>query len=185
MRGSGTNKIFPVTSARDRASLIVRISTGADHRRVADSSGHFVRCSASRSRRRQIAALIKGDGTDGAVPILVGNYIALTITARATLFRSLHFLQSLPAFLGEEILLIHQFDPIFLCESLCAYAIEHDMWRLFHDQPCENDRIFDVLHAANCAGLESPAIHYGGIHLVCAGAGEYSAAAGIEVRIVL
>src|SRR5262249_59604979 len=102
-----------------------------------------------------IAVLIKRDGTDGAVPILVRDYIALTITARATLFRGFHFLQRVPPFLGKEILLIHQFDPVCLRESLRAGAIEHDMWRFFHYHSGESDWIFDVLHAANCASLES------------------------------
>src|SRR4029077_3396580 len=49
----------------------------------------------------------------------------------------------------------------------------------------EVDRILYMLHAANCAGLQCLSFHNGRVHLVCAGAGKYRTAAGVEMRVVL
>src|SRR5215470_1941293 len=111
---SGTNKIFAVAGTGDGTALIVRVRAGADHWGVPNSSGHFVRRPAGRCRRRQIAVLIKRNGAYGAVSILIGDYETLPVTARAMFFGSLHLLQRVPAFLGKEIFLVHQLDPVCL-----------------------------------------------------------------------
>src|SRR4026208_1461756 len=112
MRCGSTNEVFAVASAGHSASLIVRVRPGTDHRRIADSAGHLVCCSAGRSRCRQVTVLIKRNGTNGAVSIVIGDYEALPGAARALFFGSLHLLQSVPAILGEEIFLVRQFDPV-------------------------------------------------------------------------
>src|SRR5437762_14113774 len=112
MRRGDTNKIFAVACARHRASLIVRISASADYRRVANSPGQLIRCPAGRSRRGQIAVLIQGDSTDRAVSVLIGVDKALPVAAGAILFVTLHFLQGIPAFLGEDIFLLIEFYPM-------------------------------------------------------------------------
>ena len=73
MRRCGTNEIFAVACTGNRAGLIVRVRAGPDHRRVADSPGHFVCRPAGRSRRRQITVLIQRNGTNGAMSILISN----------------------------------------------------------------------------------------------------------------
>src|SRR6516162_11884704 len=175
MRRRSTNEIFAVTGIGD----------GANYRRVANSSGHFVCRPAGRSRGGQITVLIKRNGTNGTVSILIGDYKAFPVTARPILFRSLHLLQGIPALLRKKISLVHQFDPIRLGECFCTRTVEHYMRRFFHHEPRKSDRILYVLHAADCTGLESPAVHDGSVHLVGAGAGEYGTSAGIEVRIIL
>src|SRR6478752_9352237 len=106
MRRCSTNEIFSVASTGNRAGLIVRVSARANHRRVADSSGHLVCCSASRSRRGQISVLIQRNGTNGAVSILIGDQKACPGSAGLILFGSLHLLQSVPAFLRKKIFLV-------------------------------------------------------------------------------
>ncbi len=185
MRRCGTNEIFAVTGTRDGTSPIVRVRAGANHWRVTNSSGHFVCRPAGRSRCGQVTLLIQRDRSDGAVSILIGDQKAFPVTARAILFGSLHLPQSVPAFLCKKIFLVHQFDPVFRRERFRPRAIEHDMRRFFHYQPGEVDRIFYMLHTANCAGLQCLSVHNGRVHLVCAGAGKYRTAAGVEMRIVL
>src|SRR5215468_151596 len=185
MRRRSTNEIFAVTGTGDGAGLIVRVGAGANYRRVANSSGHFVCRSAGRSRGGQITVLIKRNGTNGAVSILIGDYKAFPVTARTIFFRSLHLLQGIPALLRKKIFLIHQFDPVGLGECFRTRTVEHYMRRFFHHEPRKSDRILYVLHAADCTGLESPAIHDRRVHLIGAVAGEYGTSAGIEVRIVL
>src|SRR4029453_15505717 len=180
-----TNEIFAVAGTRYRARLMVRLRAGANHRRVADSSGHFVRCSAGGSRGGQITVLIKRNGTNGAVSILIGDYKALPVTARAILFRSLNLLQGIPALLRKEVFLLHEFHSIRFRECFRTRTVEHYVRCFFHPQPRESDRIFYVLPAYNFAGLQCLSIHDGRIHLVCAGAGEYRTAAGVKSRIVL
>src|SRR5215470_5301252 len=99
MRRCGTNEIFAVASAGDGAGPIIRISAGADHRCVAYSSRHLVCCSARRSCRGQIAVSVQRDRSYGAVSILIGDYKAFPVTARAVLLGGLHLLQSVPSLL--------------------------------------------------------------------------------------
>src|SRR5215471_35314 len=182
MRRRSTNEIFAVTGTGDGAGLIVRLGAGANYRRVANSPGHFVCRPAGRSRGGQITVLIKRNGTNSAVSILIGDYKAFPVTARANLFRSLHLLQGIPALLRKKIFLVHQFDPVGLGECLRPRTVEHYVRRFFHYEPRKSDRILYVLHAADCTRLQSPAIHDGRVHLVGAGAGEYGTSAGIEAR---
>src|SRR5205814_2415608 len=100
-----TNEIFAVARAGHSASLIVRLSACANHRRIADSSGHFVCRPARRSRRGQITVLIKCNGTDSAVSILIGDEKTCPLAAGAMFFRSLNLPQGLPSVLGKEIFL--------------------------------------------------------------------------------
>jgi hypothetical protein len=93
------------------------------------------------------------------VSILIGDYEAFPGAARALFFGSLHLLQSVPAFLGEEIFLVHQFDPVCFRERFRAHAIQHDVRRFFHHQASEVDGIFDMLHTANCAGPQCLSVH--------------------------
>src|SRR5215472_5671311 len=185
MRRRSTNEIFAVTGTGDGTGLIVRVGAGANYRRVANSSGHLVCRPAGRSRGGQITVLIKRNGTNGTVSILIGDYKAFPVTARAILFRGLHLLQGIPALLRKKIFLVHQLDPVSLGECFRTRTVEHYVRRFFHHEPRKIDRILYVLHATDCTGLESPAIHDGCVHLVGAGAGEYGTSAGIEVRIVL
>src|SRR5713226_10098473 len=127
MRRYSTNKIFAVAGTGHRASLIVRVRAGADYRRVAYSPRQFVCRPAGRSRRGQVAVLIQGDGADRAVPILIGDHKDLAYTAGAMFFGSLNLLQSVPALLREKILLIHQFNPVYLRECLRARTVEHEV----------------------------------------------------------
>src|SRR5438876_9410971 len=105
MRRDSTNEIFAVAGTRDRTGLIVRVSAGADHRRVPDSAGHLVCCSAGRSCRGQISVLIQRNRTNGAVSILIGNEKTCPGATGAILFRSLHLLQSVPSLLRKKIFL--------------------------------------------------------------------------------
>src|SRR6476659_1180181 len=106
MRRYGTNEIFTVASTGNRAGLIVRVSARANHRRVADSSGHLVCCSAGRSCSGHITVFIKRDRTNGAVLILIGDQKALPRSTRPVLFGSLHLLQSVPSLLRKKIFLV-------------------------------------------------------------------------------
>src|SRR4029079_17934406 len=112
MRRRGTNEIFAIACAGNCTGLIVRVSARADQRRVPDSSGHFVCCPTSRSRRGQITVLIQRNGTNSAVSILIGDQKTLPCSAGPVLFCSLHLLQSVPSLLGKKIFLVDQFDPI-------------------------------------------------------------------------
>src|SRR5262249_15926266 len=185
MRRRSTNEIFAVTGTGDGAGLILRVGASANYRRIANSSGHFVCRAASRSRGGQITVLIESNGSNGTVSILIGDYKAFPVTARMILFPSLHLLQGIPALLRKKIFLVHQFEPVGLGECFRTRTVEHYVRRFFHHESRKSDRIPYVLHAADCTGLESPAIHDGSVHLVGAGAGEYGTSAGIEARIVL
>src|SRR3954471_24685471 len=181
MRHSRTNKIFAIAGTGYGAGLIIRVSAGADYRRVADASGQFVCCTAGRSRRRQVAVLIQGDGADGAMSILVGDHNGLARAAGAMFFGSLNLLQSVPAFPREKILWVDQFDPICFRERFGTRAIEHNVWGFLHYEPCETDGISNMLQATNGTGSECLSVHDGRVHLVCAGTGENRATTGIEM----
>src|SRR6478736_1091268 len=107
MRRCSTNEIFSVASAGNRAGLIVRVSARANHRRVADSSGHLVCCPTSRSCRGQITVFVQRDRTNGAVSILIGDQKTLACSTGPVLFCSLHLLQSVPSFLRKKKFLVH------------------------------------------------------------------------------
>src|SRR5215472_15366991 len=94
-----TNEIFSVAGTRDGASPIVSVRAGANHRRVADSSGHFVCRPTCRSRRGQITVLIHRDGSHCAVPVLIGNYEFFFGPARPLFLSSLHLLKRIPTYL--------------------------------------------------------------------------------------
>src|SRR5216110_982878 len=100
MRRAGANKKLAVTGAGHGARLIVRIGASADDRRIADSPRQLVCHSASRSRRRQIPALIQRDRADRPVPIVFGDKKFLAADA-TVLFRFFNFLQRVPAFLRK------------------------------------------------------------------------------------
>ena len=112
MRRCGTDEIFAVAGAGDCASFIVRVSASANDWGIADSSGQLVCRPTGGSRCGQITVLIEGNGTDGPVSILIGNEKTCSRAVRTILFGSLNLLQSVPAFLGKKIFLVHQFHPI-------------------------------------------------------------------------
>jgi len=124
------------------------------------------------------------DGADRAVSILIGNDKALPVAARAVLFGTFYFLQGIPAFLGEKILLVHQFNAVFFGERFCALAIHHDVPGFFHHQPGKSDGVFDMFQRSDCAGSEGFPVHNSSIHLVGSGACEHGAPACIKMRIV-
>ena len=118
------------------------------------------------------------------MPILIGDHRDLAHAAGAMFFCGLHLLQSVPAFLRKKIFLVHQVDPICLCERFGTRAIKHDVRRFFHDQTRQTYGIFDVFDATNCTGSDCLSIHDRCVHFICASAGENRTAPGIEVGIV-
>src|SRR4029077_1223185 len=107
MRRCCTNEIFAIACAGNRAGLIIRVSPGANHWRVPDSSGHFVCCPTSRSCRGQITVFVQRDRTNRAVSILISDQKTLPCSTGPVLFCSLHLLQSVPSFLRKKIFLVH------------------------------------------------------------------------------
>ena len=94
-------------------------------------------------------------------------------------------MQSLPAFVGVKIFWINQLHPHFLRERLGAFAVEHDVRRFFHDQSRETDRVADMLHARDRAGLKRLAVHDRRIEFVRSFVRKDGAFAGVEKRVVL
>ena len=85
-------------------------------------------------------------------------------------FRSLDFLQCIPALLREKIFLIDQLNAIFPCERFGTFSIHHYVSGFLHDEPGETDGIFDVLQRGDSTDTERFAVHNGCVHLVRADA---------------
>ena len=96
-----------------------------------------------------------------------------------------HLLQRLPAFIGEKIFLVDERDTLLLPEGFRSVASKQHVRRFFHDQARELDRIANVFHVRDRAGLERLALHDRGIELVRAFVREDGAFTGVEERVVL
>jgi hypothetical protein len=91
----GADEKFAVPGGGHGARRVVRVSAGADDRRVADPAWSLVRVSAGRSCGREVACSIEGNSAHGSVAILIGQR-----GGRA------NALQRLPALFREEVFLV-------------------------------------------------------------------------------
>ena len=73
MRDHCPNEKFAVACARDRAGRVVRISAGANDRRITHPTRKFIGCPASRSCGGQVSLRVPRHRTDRAVRFRLGN----------------------------------------------------------------------------------------------------------------
>src|SRR5689334_2257204 len=71
VRDDGAYEVFAVARARNRASLVVGVSSGPDDGRVADAAEPLVRHPSRRSPRAEVSGFVETDGPDGAELVLV------------------------------------------------------------------------------------------------------------------
>ena len=121
MRGCSHNKKFAVTGARHRTSRVICIRAATDDRGVANPAAQFIGFASSRSCRRQILVPIEGDSSNRSVQILISDDEFL-VAIGAGFFGRLRFLERVPAFLGEKIFRIDQFNAVLLREIFRALA---------------------------------------------------------------
>ena len=76
-------------------------------------------------------------------------------------------------------------QALFARKGLGPGAGQHDVDRVGHDPPRQQDGIADVVYAGDRAGVEVRAVHDRGIEFVAAFGVEHGAATGVEERRVL
>ena len=99
--------------------------------------------------------------------------------------RSESFLKLKPAVLGEKIFVGLGRDAEFVGEHIRPVARQQNVLGAFHHEPCEADRIAEILDERHGAGLQRMAVHDRRIHFLLAFVREDRAAAGVEKREIL
>ena len=141
------HEVLAAARRGDGASRVVRVSAGADDRRVADAAPALVRHAAGRGRGGEVAVLVARDGADRAEEsdvLIGGGGDALA------LLRLERFLELLPPPLGVEVAAGNQRYALLEREFLRAFAREHYVRRALHDQARKLDRVLDVPDARDC-----------------------------------
>ena len=192
MSDVGADEELAGSGGGNAANAVLRVSAGADHRRIADAAPAFGRGAAGRRAGGDVAAAIKGDDADSAELVVIrigfvrggvdrafGPFRDRQAIAAQSLFKLVPTARCVEID-GEDF-----FQVLRPRERFGAFADQHDVWRMLHNGARGADRVTRVGDAGDGASSSCAAVHDGGVEFVAAFGGEDGAAAGIEERIVL
>ena len=170
---------FAPSRGGDGSTLIVRIASAANQRRVAQPSGSLVQSSAGRSRCRDVALTIESDRAYGIVRNVGCEQIVATLRGFCLIFAESFYFAG-----DDQIFILAKRDTVFGGETLRAFADKINVGAFAENLSRCAHRIVQMLDAAHASSAQRSSIHDEGIELHLAVAVQKAAASGVESLVV-